>query len=126
MDSHLLQDWITIAGQSGDAGYTITQSESQWLDLEPYDDVIFYTDVRQLTATPMITFQTAPAPEEAAFQAIVPTITLAVSSSPVVSPALAAYASVPLARYVRWKLSATGGVFTATFRIWVVAFSPGA
>ena len=126
MDSYLLQDWITIGGQSGDAGDTITQGESSWLDLEDYDDVVFYTDVRQLTAIPKITFQTSPVPEDSAFQAILPTITLALNTTPRVDRALASLASVPLARYLRWKLSATGTVFMATFRVSVAVNGPGA
>jgi len=58
LDSFLLQDWITISGQS--SGTPITQSESNWLDLAEYDDVVFYTDVRTAQGTVLLAFQTAP------------------------------------------------------------------
>jgi hypothetical protein len=40
--------------------------------LSPYQDVVFWLDVKESTNTPTITFQTAPSKDEVFFVAIVP------------------------------------------------------
>ena len=45
MHSYILQDWITIRGAAGVT--TVTQSESGWLDLSPYQDLTFWIDTRE-------------------------------------------------------------------------------
>ena len=62
---------------------TVTQGESSWLDLAPYQDVSFYLDVREFTGTtPTIQFQTAPIKDETLFQAMLSSaITLTLSPS---------------------------------------------
>jgi hypothetical protein len=39
MDSFILQDRTTVRGSTG---VTITQGEHEWLDLSPYEDVVFW------------------------------------------------------------------------------------
>jgi hypothetical protein len=128
--SFLLQDWITCRGDNGAIpGILITQSASEWLDLADYQDVVFYTDVREVGGgvTVSISYQTSPSLEDGSFAAILPPIALTASSTARVDRAFAAFNPTPLARFLRWQLSATGGaVWDATFRVWIAAYGPGA
>jgi hypothetical protein len=125
MHSFILQDWTTIRGASGVS--TITQDEDGWLDLAPYQDVVFWLDLKESTNTPMITFQTSPNKDDALFQALVPGTSLPTAgfSAPLVVSALMLNASVPVARWVRWQLTATTGTWDASFRVLIAANAPG-
>jgi hypothetical protein len=118
MYSFVLQDWTTIRG----AVATVTQTEVGWLDLTPFQDVVFWVDVRESTNTPSLWLQTAPSKDEALFTAIVAAQPMATAVS--VLSALMASATVPLGRFVRWQIAGTG-TWDATFRIYVTANAPG-
>jgi hypothetical protein len=122
MHSYILQDWITIRGASS---VTVTQGESDWLDLAPYQDVMFYIDVREYTGTtPTIVFQTAPIKEDGLFQDMMTAIALnAVPANPTVVRITTA--ATPLARYLRWKLAGPASVWDATFRVLIAANALG-
>lgn len=121
MHTFILQDWTTIQGA---ASMTVTQHESEWLDLGPYQDVVFWVDVRNAAASPTLTLQTSPTKDDSFFQAIVTGFPIAGSATPTVVSAFMTAAPVPLARYVRWQLT-SGSAWNATFRIVVAANSPG-
>jgi hypothetical protein len=123
MHSFVLQDWTTIRGASGITA--ITQAENDWLDLSPFQDVVFWIDVKESTNAPILNLQTSPTCDEALFQAMLPGVVMTASSTPVVAPALMLGASAPLARFVRWQLTSSTGPWDATFRIVLVANSPG-
>jgi hypothetical protein len=124
MHAYVLQDWTTIQAASGVA--TMTQEEDGWLDLTPYQDVVFWIDAKSSTSTPTITFQTSPSKDEIMFQPLVSGVAIPTAglSPPQVVSAFMATASVPLARYVRWQLTGSGA-WGATFRVLVSANSPG-
>jgi hypothetical protein len=129
MHSYVLQDWITIRGQS--ASQVIAQGESAWLDLAPYQDLSLWLDVREVSQTSpavLMQFQTAPFKEEGLFQAMLATaisITLAPSNPyrvPITTTAC------PVARYVRWQLTGpTSGTlpWDVTFRVLCAADALG-
>jgi len=121
----ILQEWLTL--RSG--GATVTQSEQDWLDLEAFQDVTLWLLVSEVSGstTPTLTYQTSPTLDDGLFQPLASAITLAASTTPVVTQVLMLSASVPLARYVRWQLAVAGGAsaYDATFRIVVAANSPG-
>jgi hypothetical protein len=124
LHAFVLQEWTTI--RSG--GATVTQSEQEWLDLEPYQDVTFWLQVSEVSGstTPTLTYQTSPTLDEPIFQAMTTGLALAASASPVVTQVFMLSATVPLARYVRWQLTVGGAAsYDATFRIMVAANSPG-
>jgi len=126
MHAYILQDWTTIRGATSVT--TITQEEDGWLDLSPYQDVVFWVDAKSSTNTPTITFQTSPSKDDSMFQALI--AGYAVPTGGVLTPAvLSAFmvsATVPLARYVRWQLTAsTSGTWDASFRVLVSANAPG-
>jgi len=124
MHAYILQDWTTIRGSS--AVLTMTQEEPGWLDLSPYQDVVFWLDVKEALNSPTITFQTSPSKDDYLFAAVAAgqVMPAAGATAPVVVSALMYTASVPLARYLRWQITSSGA-WDATFRVLVAANSPG-
>jgi hypothetical protein len=122
MHAFILQEWITIRG----GVTTVTQGEDGWLDLTAYQDLVFWVDCREVTGTtPQISFQTSPTKDESLFTNVIAAANLAASASPVVSKALLASATVPIARYLRWQIVGPAGTWDATFRVLIAANSPG-
>jgi hypothetical protein len=112
----LLQDWLTVQCSVD----SVTQSASSWLDVKEFEDLVFFLDVKQQSGPPtVISYQTAPARENAAFVTLLSTSLVAGTTA---TALLATYASVPVARFLRWQLSADGA-FNTTFRVWVAAHS---
>ncbi len=123
MYTRLLQDWTSISGALGDNDFT--QSESDWVSFEPYQDVVLYTEVSafNLGGAPnlQVIYETSPARDEPLF---VPMTTVAVTGDLQVDAViLATGPAVPLARWLRWRLHvvdidhiATAG-WLATFRL---------
>jgi hypothetical protein len=121
MHTFILQDWITIRGGTGVT--TITQPETSWLDLEPFQDVVFWVDVKESTGGPSLFLQTSPTLDETFFQSMT-NASMVAAAAPTLLPAFMMSAAVPLARYVRWLISGMP-TWDATFRIVVAANSPG-
>ena len=122
MFSGLLQDWATIDG-AGTAAFA--QARHDWLDLEAYADVVFWLEVRAVrnpgAGNVLLTYETAPALEESLFQPM-GTVSLTASSVPVITEVKSSNGSVPLARFVRWKLAGTAaGNWSVTLRIFTMA-----
>lgn len=123
MHSFILQDWITIRGTSS---AIITQGESGWLDLAPYQDVSFYVDIREFTgSTPQMSFQTAPIREDGLFQDMLAAFNVTTSpANPYRVPITTS--ACPVARYVRWKLiGAAVTPWDVTFRVVLAATALG-
>lgn len=135
MYGFLLQDWTTIrgtGGATGAPGLVVTQSESNWVSLQPYQDIIFFLEVREVTVpTGAITlaYETSPLKDESLFVAMATVAALAVTPVAITPTKviLATTAGVPLARWVRWKLTSTttSGAWDATFRIAAAANAVG-
>ena len=131
MYTYLLADWTTVRG-TGNNGVALP-SEADWMSFQPYQDVIFWLDVRSVTAagtTVTLEYQTAPAKEEALFRAMGTALSItAATTTPTVTPyILSTNPTVPLARFVRWKLLFTGtasGEWGACFRIHCAANAVG-
>lgn len=137
MRSFVLADWNTIRGQSASPASQVTQDETGWLDLEQYSDVVIYLDVRELTSSGTgvtFNFETAPTKDDPRdsnnnptfFQAIATTTLTSASATTIVLRALMMTATVPLARYLRWRIvGPTSATWDATFRALVAANAPG-
>src|ERR1039457_1856499 len=84
MRSMILQDWLTIRGNPSVA--SLTQSESDWLDVSQYQDVTFWLVFRELTfsaaSSVTLNYQTGPEKDDRLFATIAsePLNTLSVSS----------------------------------------------
>jgi hypothetical protein len=128
MISGVLQDWTTQRAVSSGNGSTITQGESGYVDLAEYDDLVLYLDVREFTtgATTTILYQTSVSRDDASFVSMGAALSVSVATTPVVTRILAAYAPVPLARYVRWQLTTSVvGTWDVCFRLTYAAYAPG-
>ena len=126
MDAFVLQDWVTVRGATST---TVTQSESEWLDLAPHEDVVFWLQVTENTSTPTLLYQTSPNKDESFFAAQTSGMTgtgvaLVATTATIVTPALAWSATFPLARYVRWQIIPPAAAFDVTMRILVAAVAP--
>jgi len=124
MRSFLLQSWVTVRG-AGPNVLSVTQDESDWLDVGGYADASFIVEVSSLTGTVVLNLEASPSRDEASFQAVAPPTTLSVQSSstgavlPTLVKTVRASSTAPLARWLRWRLSAPAGSGTwdATIRI---------
>ena len=134
MQCFVFQDWLTLRGSTS-AAASVTQTESAWLDLSAYQDVVAWLDVREVTpptsgGTLYLDLQSGPAKDEAYFTSLVNQpgtsttgIALAANTgSPTTQRLLHdAGAYTPLSRWMRWVVS-TNGVnptqqWDVTFRI---------
>ncbi len=121
MRSYRWQDWTTIRG----GVTTVTQGETEWLDLEACEDVFFWVQVSNVDGNPTLTYQTSPTLDDSLFTSMLTTpITLVGNGSVVVTPVLMLTSAVPLARFVRWQLSGTP-TWDVTFRVMVAGSTPG-
>lgn len=113
-----LQDWVTIRG-SGTT--SVTQTASDWLDVEEFADAVFWLSVREVTnpgaGTVSIIYETSPIADESLFQMVAATVVTV--GGPTMSKVMLTGGNyVPIARYVRWRIvGSTAGTWDATFRI---------
>lgn len=121
MDRFLLADWTTIAGSGSSS---VTQPSTQWLDLPDHEDVVFFLEVKEITGSVTIAYETGVTCED---QLFIPMIAgFAMAAGVQVDRALFSTASFPLCRFLRWKLTGAGTpVWDCTFRVWVAAYSYG-
>jgi hypothetical protein len=132
MHCFLFSDWATLRiGTSAPPVISIVQGEEEWLDVSPYQDLVAWLDVRELT-TPGVTlymdFQTAPVKDEAYFASLLNNgggFNLSNAGTPGVVRMTRNSAYTPLSRWLRWNLNTNGVTPTATgdvtFRIWLAA-----
>lgn len=133
MKCFLLQDWMVVRGQGTGVGAfvpSVTQSESGWLDLRGYRDLVAWCDVRETTpgfpGGPVIDYQTSIIKEEMMFTSMAGSVNL--NPGLTVTPMLQDLAIVPLARWVRWQITQPSSVVASwdvSFRIWLSANAPG-
>jgi hypothetical protein len=132
MRTYILQDMITVRGSNT----TVTQTEADWLDLEPFQDVVIWLELREVTPAPgagtvTLNVQTSPTKDESFFAAAnLVSVNLALTGTTmgVQTPTkviMSTTAGTPLARYLRWQLTSTSTPFDATFRLVVSANVPG-
>jgi hypothetical protein len=135
MHCFLYQDWLTLRAQGATLAGSVTQSEPDWLDLSPFQDVVAWLQVAEVagptgTTSLYIDFQTAPAKDESYFSSLVNQmgnaasgIALAAAASPTVQRFMHDGAYTPLSKWLRWKISTNGVAPTqtweVTFRIWL-------
>jgi hypothetical protein len=117
-----LQDWTTLRGASTVA--TLTQPESDWLDLTAYQDVIAWLEIKELTPNiPTIAYQTAPSKDDSLFFNMASPIVAAtgVTTTIMLKDAMPA-GCPPCGKWFRWQIIVSGAVaWDLTFRIWIAA-----
>jgi hypothetical protein len=114
-DVFILQDWVTLSGR---AGGTLAQDESGYVDFSDYQDAYFRVEVANYTPDQAIALETSPAKMEGLFRSM---STIAVTAATFYSRTVRwTSATVPPARWIRFR---TGNLFvdwTLTFRIVLV------
>jgi hypothetical protein len=114
----VLQEWTTIKVPVSE---NVAQDEAGWLDLTDYDDIVIWSQVRTSTNITSMAIETSPTKDDGWFTSMA-TPSVSAASTPVVTKNIFASATTPLARFVRWKITASaGGTGEITFRIWIVA-----
>jgi len=124
MICNCLQDYINIRADS--AATFVNQNETGWLDLSGFQDVVAFLEVKGFAgAVIAMGYQTSPSKDETLFANAVGAVTLVTGLT--TTPILKATATVPLARWFRWKLTATTitGVWDAYFRVWLACNRAG-
>lgn len=121
-----MQDWVTLGAATGIT--SITQGADRWLEVKTTADAVFYLDVKQpgntgTTSNVTINYQTAPRREDSSFVTML-AVPLTSTTTTNVGAVLAAYAQVPMARYVRWQLAFSAAA-SVTFRLWMATYSLG-
>lgn len=132
MYGYLLRDWLTVRGTQ--TGANITQSEADGMRFQPYQDIVLWLEVKSVALGGLtsitLAYQTAPAKDESLFLAMTTAVTLAAATTPTVTKVLLQQnPTVPLARWVRWKLFPNGtptGEYGTCFRIFASANAVGA
>lgn len=121
MYAYLMQDWTSLVVDETVAD--IIQSEADWMSFQPYQDIVFHTECKGLGkggATDIeLRFETAPAKDESLWS-VMASVTLALNQTVVTPILLASGPSVPLSRWVRWRLvptDAPASDWLATFRV---------
>lgn len=113
-----MQDWVVL---NGVANASLIQGESNWLDCTQIQDLSFWLDLRNVTGTATLYYETSPSKDDGLFQPMVAGITLVTpaAAAVVMTNAMSGSALVPPAKWVRWRLGAGAGTFATTFRLYV-------
>lgn len=111
----LLQEWTTIRGVDDQV---VVQSEDMYADLSPYGDVTAFAEISEITSGTELYYETSPTKDNQLFTAM-HSSALTPSTGVTVSIFRYSTATVPLARWVRWRLVNTSSAWTITFRIWL-------
>src|SRR5258706_1157345 len=125
MISTPLQDYITIRSDIGVAN--VTQNETGWLDLAGFQDVVAFLEVKEFSGATTISigYQSSPSKDDSLFVSMTTAVTMVVGTT--VTKMLKTSATVPVARWVRWQLSATtiSDSWDAYFRVWLACNRAG-
>ncbi|MEO6575327.1 MAG: hypothetical protein ABIP89_15885 [Polyangiaceae bacterium] len=126
MRTLVLADWSTVGANQ--TLTSITQAANDYLDMSPFEDAVIWLDVRHVTVGFAMTMnvETAPLKDEPFFSPIgAKQTTLALAVGVQVAPILMNAPSIsqllPVARWLRWRVSATSpsSAWSTTFRILV-------
>lgn len=131
MHGFLLQPWVTIQGTSTTT--QLAQTETEYLDLAAFEDFTAWVEIKSLTAggatSPSLFLESAPFKEDALFSPSGGThvsVPLAVGLATARNILNASVPTqIPLARFLRWRLSMTGAsaLWSVTFQVHVAAHS---
>jgi hypothetical protein len=126
MYGYVLQDWITIRGTQ--SGVAIVQSEADWMSFQPYQDIVFFLDVKSVNLGGLtsltLDYETSPVKDDTIFAKMITTATLTTAITRQDKVLLSQNPTVPLARWVRWKLTPVGtptGEYGVCFRLFCAA-----
>lgn len=113
--SVMLTDWITLKGNS--SSDEVVQSMREWIDASQYADCAVYLAVRDYSGSPTVHYETSPTEDEVFWQDMDSVAVTSTTSQ--LTKVLYSSASVPVARYIRYKVTATAA-WSLTFKVGVV------
>lgn len=113
-----VQDWVTI--RSGSNVPLVTQGADSWIDLGDVEDIVFFLDVREVTGTATMAYQTSPTRQEKNFVSMRPAFTIGTGLT--ITRMFANVAAIPAARFIRWQLGVGAGQ-DVTFRLWAATYA---
>jgi len=120
MDALLVQDWVTIRGV---AGITVAQTETGWVDLGPYQDIVVWLHGQEASGLGMsLNYQTSPTKDDSLFFTM--GFVNDLSSGIVVTSLLKETippGSPPIGKWFRWQLAPAPGAWDMTFRLYLAA-----
>lgn len=120
----LLQDWITLAGPDPTP---MIQNENDWLDMSPYQDVVVWLEVNGTLTAPStpadLAIETSPSKDDALFQPMTSATSMVMGVT--VFQLLMGSTAVPVAQFLRWKITGVSTPWHSTFRILLAANAPG-
>ena len=122
--THVMQEWTTLRGPG--TLMTFRQPADEWLDLEGFRDLTMWVQVLVGAGGAEVRVSLGwCAREDGALFRTLSTVTSAGSLAPgaFVMMSRANMASVPLARFLRWTVTATSPNWNLTFRL-VVSLNP--
>lgn len=126
MQTFVLQDWVLVQGTNAT---DFVQSEPNWLDLSPFQDLIAWIDVRAASTpgAPTLFLDTSPSKDDLMFVSMngATGYTMTSGANPIVAQLQLGVATVPLATFLRWRIRGPAANWNAAFRITVAANSPG-
>jgi hypothetical protein len=124
MQPIIMQDWITVRGTGTTT--SVVMSQPDWILTAPFQDITFYMEVRNITGTPVINYQTAPAKDDYLFQNLGAAAGITMVAGVTVSPFTLSGATIPVSHWTRWRLTATAGApWDVTFRVMASANAIG-
>jgi hypothetical protein len=126
MRAFVLQDWLTIRGAS--TVTSVVMNEVQYAQLDAFQDAIFWLQVSEVTTGAgaiTLNYETAPLKDDSLFASMATAaITTTAMTPPTISKVLLFQnPTVPLSRWVRWRLVQSGATaaWDVTFRVLLVA-----
>jgi len=119
MNGLLVQDWVTIR-VGGSNNSTATQGADSWIDLQDAEDLVLFLDVREVTGSPHMGYQTSPTKQETSFVNMLPAFNIATGVR--IDRVFANIAPIPVARFMRWQISNANGA-DVTFRLWAATYA---
>jgi hypothetical protein len=124
MYCYIMQPWKTIRASS--VVTSVTQTENCWLDLTPYQDIVAWLEVKEVSVgggtNVQMAYQTSPTKDDSLFQGVVAAFNVATGVTTTVM--LKDSATITLCRWLRWQLTVTGSpssTWDAVFRIFIAA-----
>jgi len=140
MNSFVLQDWITVRGDISVS--SIAQGENDVFGVAPFQDAVFWLEIRALTngganaPAVYLAYETSPSKDESLFVPMVAAFDMTsvfTGSPPAANPQvtkvlLSQNPDCPLGRWVRWRITVPGTIsqtWDATFRILVCCNAAG-
>jgi hypothetical protein len=124
MGSRILQNWITPRGNASSSVMSIAQGDAGWVDVDDAVDATFWIDCRNVTnptgGNVTLNLETSPNKDEVSFMPVVAPIPLTASTTAITARTLLTPTTVPLSRWLRWRLSVgagSAGQWDATIRL---------